>query len=232
MDGRRFHESLRRLRLFASEAELTGETVSKMVQPFIEEWRTVAVPNVKDVRVPMDPEFMLTQSALVDLTARIRAIGMNLNKSGMKGIQYHNAFQRQLAMLAVNFDCRGWTESAALFDDPEREAGATEGPPVQLTGRVDVVWARKRVPVAVMEIDSTVKARSFQKLKEAAAAHKLWVYFGKDVWGFKTFLQREDPEREVVPVIVPNTFVPSFSDAGGTDDVTRSHEDTKDHEGE
>ena len=228
MDGRRFHESLRRLRLFASEAELTGEKVSKMVQPFIEEWRTVAVPNVKDVRVPMDPEFMLTQSALVDLTARIRAIGMNLNKSGMKGIQYHNAFQRQLAMLAVNFDCRGWTESAALFDDPDHVGGAPEEPPLQLTGRVDVVWARQRVPVAVMEIDSTVKARSFQKLKEAAAGHKLWVYFGKDVWGFKTFLQREDPEREVVPVIVPNTFVPSFSD----DVKHEEREGTKDHEGE
>lgn len=221
MDGRRFHESLRRLRLFASEAELTAEKVSKMVQPFIDEWRTVAVPNLKDARVPMDPEFMLTQSALVDLTARIRAIGMNLNKSGMKGIQYHNAFQRQLAMLAVNFDCHGWTESAALFDDPER---ATEEPPLQLTGRVDVVWARQRVPVAVMEIDSTVKARSFQKLKEAAAPHKLWIYFGKDVWGFKTFLQREDPAREVVPVIVPNTFVPSFSEAESGEETPKDEE--------
>ncbi|HUO07270.1 MAG TPA: hypothetical protein VM008_02990 [Phycisphaerae bacterium] len=215
MDGRRYHESLRRLRLFAGEAELTPEKVSKIVQPFIEEWRPVAVPNRKDVRVSMDPEFMLSQPALVDLTARIRAIGMNLNKSGLKGIHYHNAFQRQLAALAENFDCRGWTESAALFDDPERAGEEPVGGALQLSGRVDVIWARKRVPVAVFEIDSTVKPRSFQKLKEAAAAHKLWVYFGKDVWGFKTFLQKNDPEREMLPVIVPNTFVPSFTDEGG-----------------
>ena len=83
---------------------------------------------------------------------------------------------------------------------------------MQLAGRVDVVWSRRRLPVAVFEIDSTVKARSFQKLKEAAAAHKLWVYFGKDVWGFRTFLQREDMGKEITPVIVPRTFVPSFED--------------------
>ena len=201
---------MRRLRLFAGEAELTGEKVSEMVQPFIEEWRPVAVPNVKDVRVPTDPEFSLSESALGDLTARIRAVGMNLNKLGVKaggGVEYHNAFQKQLVALAEMFDCRGWTESAALFDDPD-----SEGPPTQLTGRVDVIWARRRVPVAVFEIDSTVKARSFQKLKEAAAPHKIWVYFGKDIWGFRTFLQRQDPLKEIIPVIVPNTFIPSFAE--------------------
>jgi hypothetical protein len=139
---------------------------------------------------------------------------MNLNKSRLKGIHYHNAFQRQLVAMAEMFDCRGWTESAALFDDPEI---AGEQPPVQLSGRVDVIWARKRVPVVVFEIDSTVKARSFQKLKEAASPHKVWVYFGKDVWGFRTFLQKNDPTREIVPVIVPGTFIPSFEDEERTD---------------
>ena len=59
-------------------------------------------------------------------------------------------------------------------------------------------------------MDSTVKPRSLQKLKEAAAAHKFWVYFGKDVWGFRTFLQREDSAKQIVPIIVPRTFIPSF----------------------
>ena len=81
-----------------------------------------------------------------------------------------------------------------------------------LAGRVDVVWARSRIPVVVFEIDSTVKARSFQKLKEAAAPHKIWVYFGRDIWGFRTFLQKHDAAREILPVIVPATFIPSFSD--------------------
>jgi hypothetical protein len=207
MDGRHFHNSLRRLRLFAGEADLTPDKVSKLVQPFIDEWRPVVVPNLKGASAPMEPEFMLTDGAIVDLTARIRAAGMNLNKSGLKGIHYHNMFQRQLLAMAEMFDCRGWVESAALFDDPDLVA---EGPPVQLSGRVDVVWTRQRLPVVVFVIDSTVKPRSFQKLKEAAAAHKVWVYFGKDIWGFRTFLQKNDPTREIVPVIVPGTFIPSF----------------------
>ena len=217
MDGRHWTNSLRRLRLFAAEADLSPQKVSEMVQPFIEQWRPVKVPNLKDACVPVDPAFRLSSGALGDLAARIRVVGMNLNKSGLKGIHYHNAFQRQLVGLAEQFDCRGWTESAALFDDPDKAGfadGVEEGPPVQLTGRVDVIWARARVPVAVMEIDSTVKARSFQKLKEAAAAHKVWVYFGKDVWGFRMFLQANDPGREILPVLVPQTFVPSFEDVG------------------
>jgi len=92
---------------------------------------------------------------------------------------------------------------------------ATSQAPAQLTGRVDVIWARHRLPVAVFEIDSTVKPRSFQKLKEAASPHKFWIYFGKDVWGFRTFLQKHDPEKEIVPIIVPRTFIPSFDDADG-----------------
>jgi hypothetical protein len=221
MDGRHYHNSLRRLRLFASEAPLDGESVSKLVKPFIEEWRPVATPNRKDAGLSMDssqssppPELTLSAPALVDLAARIRVIGMTLNKQGLKGIHYHNGFQRHLAALASTFGCQGWTESAAMFDDPETlEAGAEA--PVQLTGRVDVIWARQRMPVAVFEIDSTIKPRSFQKLKEAASPHKFWVFFGKDVWGFKTFLQRNDPGREVVPVIVPRTFIPSFDDEAG-----------------
>jgi len=211
MDGRHFHNSLRRLRLFADEPDLTPRKASEIMQPFIEEWRPVPVPNLKDATVSMDPDLQLSPPAQTDLAARIRVMGMNLNKARLKGIDYHNTFVRQLAALAETFDCRGWTESAALFDDPERNG---EEPPVQLTGRVDVIWARRRLPVAVFEIDSTVKAKSFQKLKEAASPHKFWVYFGKDVWAFKTFLQQNDATREIVPVIVPRTFVPSFEDEG------------------
>jgi hypothetical protein len=210
MDGRHYRESLRRLRLFAGEAPLSSEQVQQLMRPLIDEWRPVPVPNLKEALMPSDPNLRLSDASLADLTARIRAIGMNLNKGGQKGIDYHNNFVRKLAMLADTFDCRGWTESAALFDDPEAVAEA----PVQLAGRVDVLWARNRLPVVVFEIDSTVKARSFQKLKEAAAAHKLWVYFGKDIWGFRTFLQKEDPGREVIPVIIPRTFIPSFADEG------------------
>jgi hypothetical protein len=208
MDARHHYNSLRRLRLFAEEAPLTPQAVEQIVKPFIEEWKPLPVPNLKDSPRPMDPDLQLSSPTLQDLTARIRAIGMNLNKSGLKGIHYHNAFVRQLAALAPTFDCRGWTESAAIFDDPESAAEA----PTQLAGRVDVIWARRRLPVAVFEIDSTVKEKSFQKLKEAASPHKLWVYFGKDIWGFRTFLQKNDPAREIIPIIVPKTFIPSFED--------------------
>jgi hypothetical protein len=219
MDGRHYHNSLRRLRLFAEEGHLTPEKVSGIFKPFVEEWQPLKVPNRKDVALPMDPDLLLSSPALTDLAARIRVVGMNLNKSGLKGIHFHNSFQRQLAALAETFDCRGWTESEAQFDDPDtlgvQQANMPlAAPPIQLTGRVDVIWARRRLPVAVFEIDSTVKPRSFQKLKEAASPHKLWVYFGKDLWGFRTFLQRNDPQREILPIIVPRTFIPSFQDEG------------------
>jgi hypothetical protein len=209
MDGRFYHESLRKLRLFAQEADLAPDKIDKIMQLFVAELRPIRVPNLKDTPAPMDPDLQLSAPALIDLAARVRAIGMNLNKSGLKGLHFHNMLQRHLAALASSFDCRGWTESAALFDDPEQ---AAEEPPLQLTGRVDVVWARRRLPVAVFEIDSTVKLRSFQKLKEAAAPHKLWVYFGKDIWSFRTFLQQNDPNRAIAPIIVPRTFIPSFED--------------------
>ena len=207
MDGRHFRNSLRRMRLFAAEADLNPGKVRDIMQPFIEEWRPVDVPNIKDYSIRMDSDLLLSPPALVDLAARIRAIGMNLNKSRLKGIYYHNGFTRQIAALAESFDCRGWTESAALFDDPEQ---AGEQPLEQLPGRVDVIWARRRLPVAVFEIDSTVKPRSFQKLKEAAAPHKLWVYFGKDLWAFRTFLQKHDPAKNIIPVIIPRTVYPQF----------------------
>jgi hypothetical protein len=208
MDPRHHRDSLRRLRHLA--AGLTPETVRPLLQPFADAWRPLAVPNLKDSPIPMDPDLQLSPPALSDLAARIRAIGMNLNKSGLKGLEYHNALQRHLAALAATFDCQGWTESAALFDDPDHSA--ENAPPIQLAGRVDVVWSRRRLPVAVFEIDSTVKPRSLQKLKEAAAAHKLWVYFGKDLWGFRTFLQREDPAKLILPIVVPRTFIPTFDD--------------------
>lgn len=208
MDGRHYHNSLRRLRLFAAEAPLTPDKVQDIVGPFIQQWRPMAVPNKKDV-MSTPPEFSLSPPALTDLAARIRAIGMNLNKSNLKGIHYHNSLQRQVAALAPMFDCHGWTESTALFDDPEI---AAQEPPIQLTGRVDVLWARNRIPVAVFEIDSTVKPRSFQKLTEAAAPHKLWIYFGRDLWAFRTFLQKNDLQKEITPIIIPHTFIPSFED--------------------
>ena len=90
---------------FAAEADLSPDKVSDMVQPFIDQWRPVKVPNLKDASVPLDPAFTLSQPALGDLSARIRAVGMNLNKSGLKGIHYHNAFQKHLVALAENFDC-------------------------------------------------------------------------------------------------------------------------------
>ena len=197
--------------MFAGEANLTPEKVQKIVTPFIEEWKTVKVPHRKKGRPAMKPQYTLSESAITDLSARVRVIGMNLNKQGLKGIHYHTAFQKHIVALAETFDCRGWTESAALFEDPE----AAEEHAFERAGRVDAIWARNRVAVAIFEIDSTVKARSFQKLKEAEAPHKFWIYFGRDVWGFRMFLQKNDPGREITPILVPSTFVPSFTDQPG-----------------
>ena len=206
MDLRNYYENLKRLKAMALETDLTGDQVSKLIGPFIDEWRTVATPNRAD-GTAMPTILLFNPNRLQDIAVRVKTIGMNLVKARLGGIRFHNAFQLHVCTLAGHFDCHGWTESAATFMDPEVPD------PVNTTqGRIDVIWASNRIPVAIFEIDSTVKLRSFQKLKEAAAPHKFWVYFGKDVWGFKSLLLKEDPEREIVPIIIPNSFTPSFGD--------------------
>lgn len=206
MDNRHFYENLKRLKAMARETGVSGEEVSKLIGPFIEEWRTVATPNRAD-GTGMPTTLLFTPSRLGDIGVRVRTIGMNLVKARLEGFRFHNAFQLHVCQLAGHFDCHGWTESAATFMDPDVPE------PVNTTqGRIDVIWASNRVPVAIFEIDSTVKLRSFQKLKEAASPHKFWVYFGKDVWGFKSLLLKADPEREIVPIVIPNSFTPSFGD--------------------
>lgn len=215
MDMRAFQNALKRLKAMAGETPISGHDVSKLIQPFVDEWRTVPTPNKADappadgaaMPLPYPAQLTLAPPHLQDLAVRIKTIGMNLVKARLAGIRFHNAFQLHVAHLANQFDCRGWTESAATFMDPDE-------PDTQTTshGRIDVIWARSRLPVAIFEIDSTVKPRSFQKLKEGLAAHKFWIYFGKDIWGFKSFLLQEDPTHEITPIIIPNTFTPSFSE--------------------
>jgi len=150
-----------------------------------------------------ESELMLTESAMSDLAARIRVMGMNLNRLAVKGEEYSARLRRQLAGMAEMFDCQLRRDEEWLFDD------------VGVPGGGDVIWVRKGKgggAVVVFEIDATVKVRSFQKLKAATALHKVWIYCGRDVWGFRTFLQKNDPGREIMPVIVPTTFVPSFED--------------------
>ena len=96
MDGRHYRENIRRLRLFAGEGELTGEKASRLLQRFAAEWRKVPVPNRKEAAISMDPAYRLSEPAVQDLKTRIRVIGMNLNKSGLKGLAYHNMVQRQI----------------------------------------------------------------------------------------------------------------------------------------
>jgi hypothetical protein len=208
MDMRHFHDSLRRLKAMAQEAQLSGQEVSKLILPFIEEWKTVATPNRADgAAMSSVAAAMFSPTRQCDITAHVKTIGMNLVKAKLTGLRFHNAFQLHVATLATQFDLRGWTESAATFMDPDQpEATETSH------GRIDVVWAKNRIPVAIFEIDSTVKPRSFAKLKEGLAPHKFWIYFGKDVWGFKSFLLQQDPGREIVPILIPHTFTPSFSD--------------------
>jgi len=145
-----------------------------------------------------DSELMLTEPAMADLAARIRALGMNLNKAALKGDEYHQAFRRHLTTMAEMFDCQARRETQGLFADLEVPD--------------EVIWERDGVSVVAFAIDATAKPRSLQKLKTAAATHKIWIYFGRDVWGFRTFLQKHDPTRQIIPVIVPQTFVPSFDD--------------------
>ena len=102
---------------------------------------------------------MFSPRRVQDIAVAVKTIGMNLVKARLAGIRFHNAFQLHVAHLAGQFEVRGWTESAATFMDPDEPE-----PTASSHGRIDVIWAKNRVPVAIFEIDSTVKPRSFAKL--------------------------------------------------------------------
>ena len=183
---------LHRLKLVAAEYRFAPARVGALIQPFIDQYKNPRLSKRRDAGAA-------TRHAEAEaIAAAIRDTGEALHRRGVRGLSYHNTLQRAVAALAGHFGCRGFVECAAAYD-------VDEDAPV---GRMDVVWAQGRRPTVLFEIDSTAKLVSVKKLLTAAAPHKFWVYFGRDVWAFKTCLRKHDLRGEVMPIIVPHTWAP------------------------
>jgi hypothetical protein len=135
------------------------------------------------------------------LAAALHA-GLATQRQHLKGLPFHNAYQRALAQQAELFSYRGFTECSAIY------LGDTATEDSEVWGRVDVAWAAGRDPQVIFEIDSTVKPASLFKLQQAQVPHKFWIYFGPHIWKFKTFLHRHDRAHEITAIILPQAWKP------------------------
>jgi hypothetical protein len=188
---------MQRLRTIAADVRTPGRAVGESIQPFIDRWKNPDVPRkgAGDAIVA----YAIDAAAVAN---RIESIGRDLRQQRVCGWPFHRGFQRRLVAVAENFECHGFMECHAGY----------EGQTDQLhEGRIDVVWSQRRVPVAIFEIDRTVKPGSFWKLKEAEVPYKFWVYFGKDFWAMDRFMRKNDPSREITLVKIRHGFVPRFA---------------------
>ena len=160
--------------------------------------------------------------ALTDLAAYPGPAGMNLHKTISR------------ASIITTHLCGNWRHSrnawiAAAGPNPPPYSTMPPTPGAlanerraQSPGRVDVIWGSEiACPSPCSRLTRRSREKSFQKFEGSGSSAPLWVYFCKDVWGFRTFLCRKaDPGKEILAVIVPRTFIPSFADGqiqGGAD---------------
>ncbi len=221
--GGAFHcESLRRRRehfALLTRLRRMQESNSPMCDPlragvldFIDRWLPVSIPVEPTDAATGHPAPHCFSGE--QLRARILDATQAVRRSGQKGLALHNAIQRRVAAMGMEFGFRGVLESAICLPVRGGSGGAVEcGNHGAASGtrrcRVDVAWALRRDVAAVFEIDSTVKAHSFDKLMAAAAPFKCWIYFGPNRWAFKEFVRRNDPVGEILSVAAPHGFTPS-----------------------
>jgi hypothetical protein len=84
----------------------------------------------------------------------------------MSRIQFHNELQRKIVELAHEFGLQGIAEFTAMSEDTS-------------WGSLDIAWLLNSIPIAIFEVDSSFRIKSFWKLDKVASLHKFWIYYGK-----------------------------------------------------
>jgi hypothetical protein len=80
---------------------------------------------------------------------------------------FHRKCQLVMATLAVEYSCTA-----------KKEYKVTGVPPSGRNGALDVVWLRDGIPVVVIEIDSSIRQKSINKLMMFKNCQRLWLYYG------------------------------------------------------
>jgi len=190
-----FHAQVKRMRRMAQEAAIVPEKAATMIQPFIDKY--------KALRLPMHSNGPCGKPhpRHGEIAAAIQQAGLSVQRRHLKGLAFHSGYQQALARQAEHFGYRGFVECGAIYLTIADQENS-------VWGRVDVASASGREPEVIFEIDSTIKPASLLKLQQARVPHKYWIYFGKDVWRFKTFLKKHDPAGEVAGIVLPRAWKP------------------------
>jgi hypothetical protein len=114
--------------------------------------------------------FMLPETWLIDLEATARVALEHTKSLRVTRSQRHGYVYASLGLLAPKYELRNIFEYLIYY--PSIECDLVEG-------RIDMVWALKRQLVVAIELDSSVRSKSWRKLLTIDAAHKVWIYYGK-----------------------------------------------------
>jgi hypothetical protein len=107
-------------------------------------------------------------------------------------LETHNSLTKEVADLANEFGLQASCEYLVpqLRDDNKKQF-------------TDVIWLSKTKPIAVFEVDSSLRAKSIRKLQAIPAQFKFWVYYGqKDP---VSFLNEVAPSSEIIIIQLHRT---------------------------
>ncbi len=113
----------------------------------------------------------------------VREIARHLSKGRLRR-EFHELMKHRLVNLAKEFGLYGEAEYRVYhWRDDER------------VGLIDVVWLEGRKPIVAIEVDSSARVKSIQKLLASDALFRLWLYYGKA--NLTTWLYQHDPEKRI-----------------------------------
>ena len=107
----------------------------------------------------------LTHTNLVNDFKHLLALTSHTrNLRNLQPYQVHSMLQRLVRMRAIDYDYDSMAEYSV------RVGGQV--------GYIDVMWAAYDTPVVAIEIDSSYRKKSVEKLLAVNAPIKVWIYYG------------------------------------------------------
>jgi len=128
---------------------------------------------------------------LAEMLEKIRSVAA-LAYKGAKMSQVsrgriHSTIQSAINALAPTYALIGIMEYPLTYNNDKH-------------GDIDVVWLRAKSPVVCIEIDSSIRRKSWHKLLALEAEAKIWIYYGRKDWR----VIREIDSHRIINVISLN----------------------------
>lgn len=118
-----------------------------------------------------------------DITKNILEIyEVNKNKPRTNS-EKHNGVQNEICNLAEKYGYTWWKEYSCIYSEVKK-------------GFIDVVWCKDNVPMIAIEIDSSVRPKSVEKLL-SFNGERIWVYYGEDKNKCKRTVKKLDKNKTI-----------------------------------